>query len=164
MPLANELPTGWSYFNTEENRTYHTNGTEWELDDDITWMLDTDTFTIPSIVYTENNIEVETVGSLTPVVLAGTQPITEWAVIGTLPPEFTFDSDTGVISYDTTGSVASSGSFQVTADNPKGTSDPYDFDWEISSGNGISQYTNSDNIYPGFIATYTHRMPAISLV
>lgn len=113
-----------------------------------TWMLQSDVFTAPAIAYPSALIDVNTVGTIEPVVLSGSEPITGWAIVaGSLPSEFTFDEATGVISYTTT-SATSSGSVSITASNPAGESGLYELDWEIRAAQGNAEFLNTLNKYP----------------
>ena len=142
-PDASELPDGVKYFAKDTNTNYHVNSGEWKQDEAVEWALSTPIFTAPSVVYPDRNFQLDSTGTVTPVVISGTEPILSWQTSGTIPSEFSFNSLTGILTYDTNGSVGSSGSFQIRAANPAGFSDWYDFDWSIDSGQGISEYTNN---------------------
>ena len=104
--------------------------------------------TKPVIIYTDINVEVNTAGEITPIILSGTLPINDWVVTtGSLPPEFTLNAETGVISY-TTSAITGSGSFGITASNPAESGDEVTVNWEISLANGMVQFTNSEIPYP----------------
>ncbi|AUR95507.1 hypothetical protein NVP1208B_19 [Vibrio phage 1.208.B._10N.222.52.A7] len=117
-------------------------------DSRVDWMLETDVFTAPTFAYPTAEVNVDSSGTIAPVILSGSEPFTAWAVSsGTLPSEFSFDTATGVITYTTTAAT-DSGTFFVTASNPAGTSAEYQIDWEIRVSQGIHEFTNTLNPYP----------------
>jgi hypothetical protein len=117
-------------------------------DSRVDWMLTTDVFTAPTFAYPAAEVNVNSSGTLEPIILSGSEPFTAWAVSsGTLPSEFSFNTTTGVITYTTTGATGS-GTFFVTASNPAGTSSEHQIDWEIRASQGILEFTNTLNPYP----------------
>ncbi|CAM0101435.1 hypothetical protein VPH526E571_0006 [Vibrio phage 526E57-1] len=118
------------------------------VDTRVDWMLSTDTFIAPSIVYPSALLDVDSSGVLTPFVLSGSTPIQSWQVSsGTLPPEFTLDALTGELNYVTTSSTGS-GTFGITASNPVGVSDTFLINWEIRESQGAAEFFNTLSKYP----------------
>jgi len=117
-------------------------------DSRVDWMLETDVFTAPTFAYPSTEVNVNSSGTIAPIILSGSEPFTAWAVSsGTLPSEFSFDTATGVITYTTTAATGT-GTFFVTASNPAGTSAAYQVDWEIRASQGVLEFTNTLNPYP----------------
>ena len=116
------------------------------LRQDIDWMLDTDTFEAPSIAYVTISAEINSTGSSQVYIIGGTEPVVSYAVSGSLPPEFTFDTTTGLISWVTSAAV-SSGTFDVIATNPAG-SGTFTVEWAIEAGRGAAQFFNDENLFP----------------
>ena len=114
---------------------------------DADWMLGTDNFIAPVIVYGSGDVEVNSTGVIPLYKIGGTEPFISYAVTsGVLPSEFTLNTSTGELAYTTT-SATPSGSFTVTATSPAGTGD-YVVDYEVKQANGMPQFTNSENKYP----------------
>ena len=110
------------------------------------WLLDQ--FTAPIIGYAPIEVETNTTGSINPIIIGGDEPITSWEVSsGSLPSDFTFNTSTGVVSYDT-GGAEKTGSFGVKAYNPVGASSEWIVAYEISAGKGAEQFTNDLSLYP----------------
>ena len=117
-------------------------------DSRTTWILETDTFLSPSFAYASVLVDVNSSGEITPIILGGTEPFTNWEISsGTLPSEFSFNQNSGVISYNTTSNTGT-GSFSVIATNPVGPSTPFTVNWEIRQAQGRSEFLNSLNPYP----------------
>lgn len=113
-----------------------------------TWMLNTDAFSAPAIAYPSALVDVNSSGTIAPIVLSGSEPIESWSISsGSLPVEFSFDSATGVISYTTTG-ITGSGTFGVTASNPAGDSSEFLLNWEIRQAQGAAEFLNTLSKYP----------------
>ena len=114
----------------------------------VTWMLETDVFSAPAIAYPSVLIDVNSSGTIDPIVLSGSEPIQAWSIdSGELPAEFSLDSTTGVITYNT-GGDSSSGSVSVIATNPVGDSGTFVINWEIREAQGASEFLNTLNKYP----------------
>jgi hypothetical protein len=114
----------------------------------VDWMLDTDVFTAPAIVYPSALVDVNSSGVINPIVLSGNKPILSWAVVsGALPSEMTLDSGSGTITYTTTATTGS-GTAGIVASNPAGDSDTYLLEWEIREAQGASEFLNTLNKYP----------------
>lgn len=117
-------------------------------DDRATWMLSTSAFSAPVFAYPTVEVNVNSAGTIAPIILSGSEPFTEWAVSsGTMPSEFSFDTATGVITYTTTAATGA-GTFFVTASNPAGASSAHQIDWEIRASQGILEFANTLNPYP----------------
>ena len=114
----------------------------------VDWMLATDVFTAPAIVYPSALVDVNSSGTIEPIVLSGSEPIESWSISsGSLPAEFSFDSATGVITYTTTGAT-SSGIVGIVASNPAGDSSEFLLNWEVREAQGASEFLNTLNKYP----------------
>mgnify|MGYP000580440965 CR=1 FL=1 len=134
----------------EDGKQYSRKDSGWEetSDDRATWMLSTYAFTAPIIAYQTISVDINSSGSISPIVIGGTLPFTSYQVVaGSLPSEFALDAVTGVIDY-TTGATTSAGSFSVSATNPAGTSDLYEVQYSIQAAQGVEEATNSLNKYP----------------
>ena len=138
-------------YNTTTNELQVWNGSSWSSignDSRVTWILSTDNFTLVTFTYPSSTLNTNSSGTITPTITSGTQPVDSWSVSsGSLPSEFSFNTSTGAITYNT-GSTTGSGSFGVKATTPVGESNEVTINWTIGSANGISTYTNSESIYP----------------
>lgn len=116
-------------------------------DERVDWMLDTDVFEAPTIAYGSANVQVNSSGTIPLYVLGGTEPIVSFAVTtGSLPIEFTLDTETGELTYTTTATTKT-GSFGITATNPAGDSSELTVNYDIREAQGRSEFTNSESIY-----------------
>ncbi|CAH9011850.1 conserved hypothetical protein [Vibrio phage 424E50-1] len=126
----------------------HVRGSSGEQDIRVDWILETDVFSAPAIAYPSALVDVNSSGTIEPVVLSGSEPIESWSVSsGSLPDEFSFDSATGVITYITTG-VTSSGIVGIVASNPAGNSSEFSLNWEVRQAQGAAEFLNTLNKYP----------------
>ena len=117
-------------------------------DERTTWALSTDVFSALSIAYASANVQVNSVGTIPLYILSGTTPAQSFRVSnGTLPVEFSLDTSTGELTYNTTNAT-STGSFGITATTPVGDSDEFTVNYDISAPNGVEQFTNSESPYP----------------
>lgn len=118
------------------------------IKNDVDWMLSTDNFIPPIIAYPSLLVDVNSSGSVAPAIISGTTPISGWRIVdGSLPPEFTLDAITGVISYNTS-SITSSGSVTIVAYSPAGDGNMYTINWQIRESQGKSEFLNTLNKYP----------------
>ncbi|CAM0015794.1 hypothetical protein VPHD239_0108 [Vibrio phage D239] len=132
--------------------------------DTLAWLLSTDTFSRPIIAYQALTMDINSSGTISPLVIGGTLPFTEFEVSGgSLPSEVSLDTVTGVLSYTTTAAL-STGSFDIVAKNPVGTSDAYTVNYSISAPQGVSEFTNSLNIYPAVRITTSNSLDEQPLV
>ncbi len=114
----------------------------------VDWMLETDVFSAPAIAYPSALVDVNSSGTIVPIVLSGSEPIKSWSISsGSLPAEFSFDSATGAINYTTTGAT-NSGTVGIVASNPAGDSSEFLLNWEIREAQGASEFLNTLNKYP----------------
>lgn len=136
-------------FSTHIKNTYLLSAvTESTTGSDVQWMLSTDVFTSPTIAYPSALVDVNSSGTIQPVVLSGTEPVNSWVVTsGSLPNEFSLNEETGVITYSTTDAT-SSGSATITASNPVGAGAGFVLNWEIREAQGAAEFLNTLNKYP----------------
>ena len=118
--------------------------------EDVDWMLSTDVFTAPVIAYQPITAEINSTGSINPIIVGGTEPFESFQISsGTLPSGFSLDGTTGVISWTTGGSTVSPVNVGITATNPVGTSNEYVVAVSVEAPTGRTQYTNDENLYAG---------------
>ncbi|CAH9015426.1 conserved hypothetical protein [Vibrio phage 142E35-1] len=135
-----------------------------KFDTSIDWMLTTDVFTAPVIAYPSVLVDVNSSGSVDPVVLSGSEPVSEWSISsGSIPAEFSLDSATGTITY-ATSSTTSSGSVTIVATNPAGDSAGYVVNWEIRESQGAAEFLNVLNEYPFMRVTTSNSIDSQVLI
>lgn len=134
------------------------------LIDHDNWSLSTNLYSTPIIAYGNAVVQINTSGTINPITLGGTEPFVSYAVSsGTLPPEFSLDTTTGVISYTATGAT-SSGSFGIAATSPVGTGDEFTVNWEIRDFQGATEFTNADSKYVACRITTSNSVDTQALI
>jgi hypothetical protein len=124
--------------------------------EDLSWVIG-QTTGVPIVVWDVAEVQINTTGTI-PIYLIGGNPATSYEVTtGSLPPEFTLQSD-GNIAYTTTSST-STGSFGITASNPAGSADEVTVNYEISQAHGMAQFTNSETPYLFLRVSTTNSTP-----